>query len=91
MTRHGHKGVFFIFLTFVLLIPFISSQEKNDMGPDPAEISAVSNWLKKNAIPIKSTEAGHGFKDLKPLKKILKNIRVVGLGESTHSSRDSLL
>lgn len=88
MIGNGHKEILFIVLTFLLLIPPISSQEKPDLDPDPAETLAVSKWLKKNAIPLKSVEAGHGFEDLMPLKRILKDIRVVGLGESTHSSRE---
>src|SRR5262245_66638939 len=48
----------------------------------------VSDWLKKNAIPIKSVEAGNGFDDLQPLKRILADARVVGLGEATHGTRE---
>jgi erythromycin esterase len=48
----------------------------------------VIDWLKKNAIPIKSVEAGNGFADLQPLKRILADARVVGLGEATHGTRE---
>jgi erythromycin esterase len=49
---------------------------------------AVIDWLKRNAIPIKSVEAGNGFADLQPLKRILAKVRVVGLGEATHGARE---
>src|SRR5262245_38032425 len=49
---------------------------------------AIIDWLKKNAIPIKSVEAGNGFADLQPLKRILADTSVVGLGEATHGARE---
>src|SRR5262245_17273066 len=48
----------------------------------------VIEWLKKNAVSIKSVEAGNGFADLQPLKRILADTRVVGLGEATHGTRE---
>jgi erythromycin esterase len=49
---------------------------------------AVIAALKANAIPIKTVEAGNGFEDLKPLKRIFKDVRFVGLGEETHGTRE---
>jgi erythromycin esterase len=65
-----------------------ANPNKTSTLPDPAEVEAVAGWLKSHAIPLKSVEAGHGFDDLKTLKKILKNARIVGLGEATHGSRE---
>jgi erythromycin esterase len=48
----------------------------------------VIAWLKENAIPLKTVEAGNGFADLQPLKKIFKDVRFVGLGEATHGTRE---
>ncbi|MGH9842088.1 MAG: erythromycin esterase family protein, partial [Blastocatellia bacterium] len=56
--------------------------------PDPAQVEAVTKWLSSNAVPLKSIEAGHGFADLQPLKRVLKDARIVGLGEATHGSRE---
>jgi erythromycin esterase len=56
--------------------------------PDPARVDAVTKWLKASAVPLNSVEAGHGFDDLRPLKKTLKDVRLVGLGEATHGSRE---
>ncbi|MGI8745514.1 MAG: erythromycin esterase family protein [Bryobacteraceae bacterium] len=52
------------------------------------DADAVKQWLTKDAIPLKTVEAGHGFDDLKPLKKVLRNVHLVGLGEATHGSRE---
>jgi erythromycin esterase len=45
-------------------------------------------WLKKAAIPLSAVEAGNGFKDLEPLRKIIGDARIVSLGESTHGTRE---
>ncbi|WP_420151006.1 erythromycin esterase family protein [Spirosoma sp.] len=49
---------------------------------------AVIGWLKENAIPLKTVEAGSDFADLQPLKQTLENIRYIGLGEATHGTRE---
>jgi erythromycin esterase len=49
---------------------------------------AVIAWLKDNATPVKTVEAGNGFADLQPLKKVFKDVRFVGLGEETHGTRE---
>jgi erythromycin esterase len=52
------------------------------------DTAAVVQWLGAHAIPLKSVQAGAGFDDLEPLESILKNVRVVGLGEATHGTRE---
>lgn len=49
---------------------------------------ATVAWIKERAVPIKTPEAGNGFEDLQPLKKIIGDARIVSLGESTHGSRE---
>ncbi|GAB4034602.1 erythromycin esterase family protein [Spirosoma jeollabukense] len=49
---------------------------------------AVIGWLKTNAIPLKTVEAGADFTDLQPLKKTFQDVRFVGLGEATHGTRE---
>lgn len=49
---------------------------------------AVIAWLKSNAIPIRAVEAGDGFEDLQPLKRVFRDVRFVGLGEATHGGRE---
>lgn len=55
-------------------------------GCEPA--APVTQWLSDRAIPLKSVTAGAGFDDLARLKPALKGVRVVGLGEATHGSRE---
>jgi erythromycin esterase len=53
--------------------------------PAPRE---VIDWLDANAIPLATTEAGHGFDDMQPLKQVVGDARIVALGEATHGTRE---
>jgi erythromycin esterase len=48
----------------------------------------IQTWLRRNSIPILHIEAGNGFSDLQPLKTLLNDAKVVGLGETTHGTRE---
>lgn len=48
----------------------------------------VTNWFKSSSLPLKTVEAGKGLEDMEPLLEILKDVEVVGMGESTHGSRE---
>ncbi len=58
---------------------------------DPSAYSlpaASQQWLKANAIPLTSVDAGQGTQDLQPLKKIIGDARIVSLGECTHGTSE---
>lgn len=48
----------------------------------------IIEWIKQNSIPLEHVEAENGFSDLQPLKEILKDVKVVGLGENTHGTKE---
>lgn len=50
--------------------------------------TAVINWLHANALPLHHLEAGNDFADLMPLKAMFADAKVVGLGETTHGTRE---
>src|SRR5256885_13961063 len=56
--------------------------------PSSAQDSAVVAWIRETAIPLRTLNAGSGFEDLAPLKSVLMNARIVGLGESTHGTSE---
>lgn len=81
MNKRGLILCYFV-LTFVL-VPFslaqgISQQDEKDF----------LSWLRQSAVAIDHIEAGKDFSDLQPLKEILKDVKVVGLGEATHGTRE---
>ncbi len=49
---------------------------------------AVADWMRTQAVPLQTPEAGHGFRDMQPLKQIVGNARIVALGEATHGTRE---
>jgi len=73
------KPAVFLAAAFFLAVPLTSRVPGDD---------AVTAWIQESAVPLNTVEAGHGFKDLNPLKKILRDVRVVGLGEATHGTRE---
>ncbi|WP_373497012.1 hypothetical protein [Aquiflexum sp.] len=56
------------------------------IAQDTTEVVTV--WLKQHSIPVKYIEAGNDFSDLLPLKKILQDVQIVGLGEATHGTKE---
>ncbi|MFE3249301.1 erythromycin esterase family protein [Streptomyces sp. NPDC059209] len=49
----------------------------------------VTAWLSRNAVPLSGGLApGAPTTDLQPLKEVLDGVRIVGLGESTHGTRE---
>ncbi|WP_206504156.1 erythromycin esterase family protein [Streptomyces chrestomyceticus] len=48
----------------------------------------VTGWLAERAVPLRGLVAGVPSDDLQPLKGVLSGVRVVGLGESTHGTRE---
>lgn len=53
-----------------------------------SQLDTVKQWLADNAIPLRTVEAGNGFADMQPLKKIIGNAHLVTLGEATHGTRE---
>jgi erythromycin esterase len=65
-----------------------AEQYRRRLADEMARDEAVVARLRDQAIPLRSVTAGSGFEDLMPLKEILRDVRVVGLGESTHGTRE---
>jgi TonB family protein len=55
---------------------------------EKAKADQARSWLAANAIRLNTVEAGHGFADMQPLKKIIGDARIVALGEATHGTRE---
>jgi erythromycin esterase len=48
----------------------------------------VTEWVANGLVPLRSIAPGMSFDDLDHLKRTLRDVRVVGLGESTHGTRE---
>ncbi|MFF4371349.1 erythromycin esterase family protein [Streptomyces sp. NPDC001594] len=48
----------------------------------------LSGWLAQTALPLNGLTAGASTADLQPLKDVLDGVRIVGLGEATHGTRE---
>jgi erythromycin esterase len=70
---------------FVCLFAFLSSGATIARAQESDE---VSKWFASHAIPLKSVEAKEAFDQLKPLKEVLRDVRIVGLGEETHGTHE---
>ncbi|MGH8236366.1 MAG: erythromycin esterase family protein [Steroidobacteraceae bacterium] len=64
------------------------AQKTGTTAKPPDTTEAVTQWLAAHAIPLSSVEAGAGFDDLRPLERILKDTRIVALGETSHGTRE---
>ncbi|MBQ4818852.1 erythromycin esterase family protein [Aquimarina sp. MMG016] len=53
-----------------------------------AQQDSVITWIKKKSIPLNSVRAETGFSDLEHLKPILQNVRIVGMGETSHGTKE---
>lgn len=65
-----------------------AEQAKERTASEQARMDDVKKWLRTTAIPLKGVEAGQGFDDMQPLKKLIGSARLVSLGEATHGTRE---
>src|SRR5215470_17062568 len=102
--RTNAKGEYVLTLpqaTYLLVVVApdhsLATTEVELNGPQSANLTVdrsgdapneVADWIRGHAIPIATTEAGHGFADLQPLKKVIGTARLVELGEATHGTRE---
>lgn len=77
-----------LFKSLIVLNSLLLSIISFAQDPSQTHEKAIIDWIKENAVPINQVEAGNGFDDLQPLKEILKDVKLVGLGEATHGTRE---
>lgn len=68
--------------SIVLFQPILSNAKSG------FDVELIGEKLKNILIPITTTETGNGFDDLQPLKEILKDVHILGMGEATHGTKE---
>lgn len=58
------------------------------LGMNKISESKNAKVLKNKVIPLKTVKAESGFEDLKPLENILKDKKIVSVGEGTHGTKE---
>ena len=53
-----------------------------------ADDQPVVEWIRGHAVRLQTPQAGHGFGDMQPLKKIIGKARVVALGDAAYGTRE---
>ncbi|WP_059173341.1 erythromycin esterase family protein [Bacillus sp. FJAT-27445] len=81
------KKIFSPLLAIVIFFTgsFHHTIPKAESAFDP---NSISPKLKEMVIPLKTAQAGNGFEDLQPLKEILKDVKILGMGEATHGTKE---
>src|SRR3989440_9052092 len=59
-----------------------------NQAPAPSKTDAVTTWIKLHAIPFNTITPSAPEQDLLPLKQIVGNASIVGLGEATHGTHE---
>ncbi len=75
-------------LSLKLLVTALLACAAVTQSSSAAADEAVRRWLAQSAIRLNTVEAGHGFADMQPLKKVVGDARIVSLGEATHGTRE---
>src|SRR5580698_6052552 len=78
----------FLFGVVCAVVTFHSVAQVPQTSETSPEEQAAVRWIRQNAIPLKTVEAGNGFADMEPLDKVVGDARVVALGEATHGTRE---
>jgi erythromycin esterase-like protein len=75
---------FLALLTFYVQAAFAPHQFA---GASP-QADPIIDWIRSHAVALKTTAAGNGFDDMRPLKELIGQSRIVSLGEATHGSSE---
>ena len=81
---HQNQGLYAI----VDILKLSVEGYKNKLEKEAADKRVFTKWLTTNSHAIKTVDAGNGFDDLQPFKKLVKDVTVVGLGESSHGTSE---
>ncbi len=80
---------FHLLLVLSLDATFVSCNQAVPTPKAPSHtLGSVETWIQQHAIPFKTAAPGGSDVDLQPLKQIVGNATIVGLGEATHGTHE---
>jgi erythromycin esterase len=77
-------------LSFLLLAACSDSSTGPAEDDDPLE-EEEPTWLDEWVVPVDTMDPAEGLRDLQPLKEMVGDARILGLGEVTHGTREFFL
>jgi erythromycin esterase len=78
----------FISLLATIILLIGTFQHNFSKAESFTDTNSINAKLKEMLIPLNTTKADNGFEDLQPLKKILKDVNILGMGEATHGTKE---
>ena len=73
----------------VIKYEVLSAKEYNQkLLLEKAQQDSVISWIKKESITLKGVKAETGLQDFSDLKEVLKDKKVIGLGETSHGTKE---
>ncbi|HEU5209041.1 MAG TPA: erythromycin esterase family protein [Longimicrobiales bacterium] len=70
------------------IVPLLLLAASSPAAAQSPDSTAVARWLTQNAIPLGIATRDADLDDLEPLRAVLSNVRIVGLGEASHGARE---
>src|SRR2546423_301554 len=78
-----------LLLLFLLLVALVACAQSTPSKKTPTLSSdPVIRWIQQQAIPLRTSTPGGSDADLAPLKQIVGQASIVGLGEETHGTHE---
>lgn len=84
----ARKSILSLLLTLALFGSQAEAKRRAVGGRVPETNLSVSEWVTRHAIPFATHQPETGLHDLAPLRSIVRNARVVSLGEATHGTHE---
>ena len=79
----------YFLLVLSLSISFASCSQATPTPKAPSyTLGTVQTWIGHHVIPFKTVEPSSSDEDLQPLKQIVGNATIIGLGEQTHGTHE---
>src|SRR5688572_14085290 len=77
-----------LFLALTIALPTVAAPRRRAVAKPVVDTSTVRGWLEKNAFLLASIELTPWSYDLAPLRSMIGNANVVGLGDGSHGTHE---